>query len=219
MAIPKYDELFNPTLVALKSLGGSGTNEEIEEKVVEILELTEKDASVIHSGSVTELGYRLAWSRNYLKRYGLVENSARSVWSLTRKGQEIDEVDPVDVKRTVKSLDKKEQSFPNIDESEASEGELLSLEWEKELLEQLQSVSPAGFERLCQRLLRETGFIEVKVTGKTGDGGIDGIGTIRLNLISFKVIFNASAIKEVFHQHRCATLKELWSAVPKGAYI
>lgn len=95
---------------------------------------------------------------------------------------------PLDVKRFVKSLDKKEESFPNVDESEASEGNL-SLEWEKDLLEQLQSVSPAGFERLSQRLLREAGFIEVKVTGQTGDGGIDGIGTIRLNLISFKVIF------------------------------
>lgn len=194
MAVPKYDDLFNPTLEALKLLGGSGTNEEIEEKVVEILNLSERDASVIHSGSVTELGYRLAWSRNYLKRYGLVENSARSVWSLTRKGQETESVDPVDVKRTVKSLDKKEESFPNVDESEASEGDL-SLEWEKNLLEQLQSVSPAGFERLCQRLLREAGFIEVKVTGKTGDGGIDGIGTIRLNLISFKVIFQCKRYK------------------------
>lgn len=194
MAIPKYDELFNPTLAALKSLGGSGTNEEIEEKVVETLNLSEKDASVIHTGSVTELGYRLAWSRNYLKRYGLVENSARSVWSLTSKGQETESVDPIAVKRAVKSLDKKEESFPNVDESEASEGDL-SLEWEKKLLEQLQSVSPAGFERLCQRLLREAGFIEVKVTGKTGDGGIDGIGTIRLNLISFKVIFQCKRYK------------------------
>ncbi len=175
-------------------LGGSGTNEEIEEKVVEILNLSEKDASIIHSGSVTELGYRLAWSRNYLKRYGLLVNSSRSVWSLTQKGQETDGVDPVDVKRSVKSLDKKEESFPSVDEAEISEGDL-SLEWEKELLERLQSVSPAGFECLCQRLLREAGFIEVKVTGKTGDGGIDGIGTIRLNLISFKVIFQCKRYK------------------------
>lgn len=106
MAIPKFDQLFNPTLEAMKRLGGSGTNQEIETEVVAILNLSEKDASELHSGSVTKLGYRLAWSRNYLKRYGLLENSARSVWSLTRKGQEMIEVDPLDVKRSVRALDK-----------------------------------------------------------------------------------------------------------------
>ena len=194
MTVPKYDELFNPTLAAFRQLGGSGTNEEIEEAVVSILKLSEKDASEIHSGSVTELGYRLAWSRNYLKRYGLLENSARSVWSLTKKGQEVGVVDPKVVNKFVKSLDKKEESFPDIPQKDTPGGDL-SLGWELELLAQLQSVSPAGFERLCQRLLREAGFIEVKVTGKTGDGGIDGIGTIRLNLISFKVIFQCKRYK------------------------
>ena len=49
---------------------------------------------------------------------------------------------------------------------------------------------PNAFERLCQRLLRESGFVEVEVTGKSGDGGIDGRGIIRLaGLISFPVLF------------------------------
>jgi len=194
MAVPKYDELFDPTLEALRDLGGSGTNEEIEEAVVKILGLSDGDASQIHSGSVTELGYRLAWSRNYLKRYGLLENSARSVWSLTKKGQETQHVDPKEVNRIVKALDKKDRTIPSITEDNIPEGDL-SLAWEQQLLEQLKSVSPAGFERLCQRLLRETGFVEVKVTGKPDDGGIDGIGTIRLNLISFKVIFQCKRYK------------------------
>lgn len=194
MAVPKYDELFNPTLIAFRQLGGSGTNEEIEEAVVTILGLTDKDASEIHSGSVTELGYRLAWSRNYLKRYGLLENSARSVWSLTKKGQETESVDPKEVNRFVKSLDKEERAFPSVSQEETPEGDM-SLSWEQQLLSQLQAVSPGGFERLCQRLLREAGFVEVKVTGKPDDGGIDGIGTIRLNLISFKVIFQCKRYK------------------------
>lgn len=194
MAIPKYDELFNPTLEALRGLGGSGTNEEIEEAVVRILELSDKDASQIHSGSVTELGYRLAWSRNYLKRYGLLENSARSVWSLTRKGQETISVDSRSVNRYVKALDKKVKVYSTVPEENNPDSDL-SIDWEQKLLEQLQSVSPSGFERLCQRLLREAGFVEVKVIGKTGDGGIDGIGVIRLNLISFKVIFQCKRYK------------------------
>lgn len=38
-------------------------------------------------------------------------------------------------------------------------------------------------------LLREAGFSKVEVTGKTGDGGIDGTGVLRMNLLSFQVIF------------------------------
>lgn len=53
----------------------------------------------------------------------------------------------------------------------------------------LQKSTPDAFERLAQRLLREAGFIKVEVTGKSGDGGIDGIGVLRLTLLSFQVLF------------------------------
>ena len=63
-----------------------------------------------------------------------------------------------------------------------------------ELAVKLQSLSPAGFERFCQRLLRESGFQEVSVTGRSGDGGIDGIGILQVNvLVSFKVSSSANA--------------------------
>ena len=51
-------------------------------------------------------------------------------------------------------------------------------------------VIPAdAFERLCQRILRESGFIKVEVTGQKGDGGIDGIGVLKIALLSFQVFF------------------------------
>jgi restriction system protein len=54
----------------------------------------------------------------------------------------------------------------------------------------LQRISPDAFERLCQRILRESGFIEVRVTGRSGDGGIDGIGILRLQrVVNFQVLF------------------------------
>lgn len=194
MSVPKYSELFNPTLQALHSLGGSGTNGEIEEKVAEILGLSEDELSEIHRGNTTKLSYRLAWARNYLKRFGLLENSSRSVWSLTASGQKTQKVNPAEVNRSVKALDKQNESFPGVNENETAEGDL-ALDWERELLAELQGVSPAGFERLCQRLLREAGFVEVKVTGQSGDGGIDGVGIIRVNLISFRVIFQCKRYK------------------------
>lgn len=86
MAVPKYDELYNPLLQALHELGGSASVSEMEEKVADILKLTDREISEIHRGNRTKLSYRLAWSRNYLKRYGLLENSARGIWALTQKG-------------------------------------------------------------------------------------------------------------------------------------
>lgn len=60
----------------------------------------------------------------------------------------------------------------------------------EELTNILYSLSPEGFERLCQRLLREAGFQEVTVTGRSGDGGIDGKGILQVSpLVSFKVLF------------------------------
>jgi restriction system protein len=64
-----------------------------------------------------------------------------------------------------------------------------ALGWKDHLLEILRSLEPAAFERLAQRILREAGFIKVEVTGRSGDGGIDGIGVLRVNLLSFQVLF------------------------------
>ncbi|MCW3019279.1 MAG: restriction endonuclease [Solirubrobacterales bacterium] len=62
-------------------------------------------------------------------------------------------------------------------------------EWKDELLSVLKAMAPERFERLAKRLLREAGFVSVNVTGKSGDGGIDGVGTYRLSLVSFPVFF------------------------------
>jgi len=52
-----------------------------------------------------------------------------------------------------------------------------------------------GFERLCQRILRESGFLKVEVTGRSGDGGIDGVGVLRVALLSFQVYFQCKKWK------------------------
>ena len=97
----KYDDLFNPTLKAIRNLGGSAAISEIEEQVIEILKLSEEEVNEIHRESTTKLTYRLAWARNYLKRYDLLENSSRGIWALTEKGQKTESVDKEKVKRFV----------------------------------------------------------------------------------------------------------------------
>ncbi|MGC9424147.1 restriction endonuclease [Vibrio sp.] len=189
--IPTFDKLMNPVIHALKQLGGSGTIEEINNKATEIAELTDEQLEVLHDpekGSQTEVEYRLAWTRTYLKKYGVLENSSRGVWALTPKGRQMDQVNPQVVRRFVQNQQKQAKiavpDEPELDEPDEE------MSWRDQLLATLLKMEPSAFERLIQRLLRESGFIQVEVTGQSGDEGIDGKGIMRLGgLLSFHVIF------------------------------
>lgn len=182
----KFEELFNPVLQALHQLGGSGTNTEVEEEIISILHLTDGQVEDIHRGNTSKLSYHLAWARNYLKRLGLIENSARAIWALTAEGQITRELDSEKVKRIVKQL----SGVKKIETDIYKEPELMESPWEDELLALLKQIDPSSFERLCQRFLREIGFSNVEVKGKSGDGGIDGNGAIKLGgVLSFYVVF------------------------------
>ncbi|MDA3948603.1 MAG: restriction endonuclease [Spirochaeta sp.] len=193
MAIPKYDKLFNPVLRALHALGGSATNRELEDKVIEILQLPEEEAyERLEGKSQTRLNYRTAWAKSYLKKHGLVDNTERGVWALTAKGQKTSEVDPGDVKATVRiEFANKKRVNPSQDEVPEDEDVAADdLSWQDKLLSVLTEMTPDAFERLSQRLLREAGFNQVEVTGRSGDGGIDGHGVVKLQgLLSFHVYF------------------------------
>jgi restriction system protein len=185
MPVPSYDDLFNPLITAIRKLGGSASIPEQERAVAELLSLSEKDVAEIHRGNRTKLNYRLAWARNYLKRYGLLENSDRGVWSLTPKGLKEATVDKEDVKRVVTAFRRKEKKKEKGEEVDGT-----ASTWEDDLLELVKRITPSAFERLCQRVLRESGFIQVEVTGRSGDGGIDGKGVVRLGgILSFHVLF------------------------------
>ena len=188
--VPTFDKLMNPVIQALKDLGGSGTIEEINNKATEIAGLSNEQLEVLHNpekSSQTKVEYRLAWARTYLKKYGILENSSRGVWALTPKGRQLDRVNAQAVKRSVQKQDKQKRSVSVEDKMDETEAETT---WRDELLATLLKMDPSAFERLVQRLLRESGFIKVQVTGKSGDGGIDGKGIMRLGgLLSFHVIF------------------------------
>jgi restriction system protein len=196
---PTFDRLMNPLLRALRALGGSGSVEEIYDKVVELEKLPEDVLAQLHDpekSNQSEVAYRLAWARTYLKKYGFLENSARGVWALTAKAKETEQVDPQDVVRTVRALHRKEVPEADTDSitpPEVSEEE----EWKQKLHNILtQKLPPQAFERLVQRLLRESGFTQVEVTGRSGDGGIDGRGIARIHgFMSFHVFFQCKRYK------------------------
>ena len=92
---------------------------------------------------------------------------------------------------------RKNSKFATNDENEiATDFEEQEFDWKEQLLSVLTKIDPSAFERLCQRILRESGFTKVEVTGKSSDGGIDGIGILRMNLVSFTVLFQCKRYKD-----------------------
>jgi restriction system protein len=200
--IPPYHELLWPTLQAVLELGGSASIGEIVETVIKGEGLSDGQQSVLHNdGPGTELAYRLGWARTYLKGMGLLTNSARGVWALTDAGTAmVTDPDLTAHERTERILDLRarylnrlrtgRKDAPSHGDKQAGEAESPEEpSWKEQLLEQLMSIAPDAFERLAQRLLREADFDSVNVTGRSGDGGIDGLGVYRLGLVSFPVFF------------------------------
>ena len=159
-------------------------------KVLEQQNYPAEVVDVLHGeGPTTEIEYRLAWARTYLKKYGLLENSSRGIWAISNDKNDIKKINPKEVVDFVQSLSKDKKNKTTND-SDVEEDEIESKTWQQELLELLLSISPDAFERLVQRILRESGFSRVEVTGKSGDGGIDGKGIFKIaGLISFNVLF------------------------------
>lgn len=194
MPVPSYEKLFNPLLQVIRELGGSASIAEQEEKVADILHISDEEIDEIHAGNRTKLNYRLAWSRHYLKKFGLLENSTRGVWSLTQAASTVKKVDPASVSKLVHAQAKgQNEAIPAADDKRPP----AELAWEDEALELLKSITPKSFEHLCQRLLRESGFIQVEVLGKSGDGGIDGRGVVKLGgILSFHVRFQCKRYRD-----------------------
>ena len=204
--IPAYSDFFNVTLKALVELGGSGTNAEINQKVYELAGLSEEQLAIPHDegeGGVSAVDYRLGLTRSYLKTYGLIDNSSRGVWAIKDTDIAPDTYDAVDIVSAVRALSimknrakaaKVTELVEPADEASLPDDDVMELEaadgWKAEMLHTLYNLSPDAFERLSQRLLRESGFSSVVVTGKSGDCGIDGKGIVNVNgLLSFPIIF------------------------------
>lgn len=181
---PKREYFFNYTIQALTELGGSGSNDEINNKVIDILQLPEELLNQMHKNTTqTEFEYQMAWVRTMLKNQGLIENSKRGIWALKTTHEF--------------NLPKMNLQF-NKSLSKKIDNELIDdEEWKEKLLSVIsENLTPNAFERLIQRILREKGFTQVEVKGRSGDGGIDGIGIAKINgILSFHIIFQCKRYK------------------------
>ncbi|MER9617021.1 restriction endonuclease [Mesorhizobium sp. M0207] len=199
--VPPFAEFFVPVLRALDALGGSASIEEIDDKTAVLMNVSDTARAVlVGDGPRSKFDYRCAWARSWLKNAGFTNNSERGVWALTAEGRAALSLNPDEIVRSVRRADAalrkaKVVVTPERVEVEAEAVEISLKDWREQLLDILLALDPGAFERLCQRLLREAGFIKVEVTGRSGDGGIDGTGVLRVNLLSFHVLFQSKRWK------------------------
>lgn len=221
--VPNYDKLVEATFTALKNLGGSGKNDEINEEATRLLNLPDEVLDITHSdsSSMSEINYRLAWARTLLKNYGAIENSARCVWSITPNFSNINTVDGDYINKNYH----KKQLPKNISEEQMEENGVEVPEeikpWRKKLHSILINMNPYSFEKLSQRLLRECGFEDVHVTKKSGDGGIDGTGRLKINgIFSFNIAFQCKRYQGTVGAPEIRDFRgSLTTDIEKGVFI
>jgi restriction system protein len=207
--LPDLTGMMLATLDALRHLGGSGSIQEIDETVIELEGVTDAEQStpMPNNDRRLKVNYYLAWARTFLRRGGAIENSARGVWALTEKGTVLTErkdaraiYDQVNEEERAKARARKraqdnETEVGDVVVEDAMSGPIDEEDWKTALLDVIGAMKADAFERLSQRLLREAGFTKVEVRGKSGDGGIDGVGVLRVNLVSFQVYFQCKRWK------------------------
>ena len=192
---PEFIRFFHPIITVLRKLGGTGTASEIVDQSIEVAEVTEAEQEAVNKNGQSRIENQVHWARQYLVWAGFLDSSQRGIWSLTEKGRksDISEINALDLFKTVhKSVvaarKARKQETPDDEEPVPEDVEIQ--DHRMRLLDIIKLLPPEGFERLSQRLLRESGFQQVTVTGKSGDGGIDGIGTLKVNpFVSFNVLF------------------------------
>jgi len=192
---PQFIRFFKPIIQVLKESGGSGTVAEVIDLAIEKMKISEKEQEATLKNGQSRVRNQVQWARLYLVKAGYLDSSRRGVWSLTEKGMSL-APDTFDVLNTFKQVERvfkdeqksKNQTKPFVDETDEQEVE--PQDHRVKLLNLIKQLPPSGFERLSQRLLRESGFQQVVVTGRSGDGGIDGVGILQVNpFVSFNVLF------------------------------
>lgn len=202
---PEFLKYINPVLTALQLNGGAGNSSDIIEQVIDKLGITETELEETTSNGQSRIRNQIQWARFYLFKAGLIDNAQRGIWRLTNEGLDRKLNDDGiynlfkgvqdSVKKSPIAKPKREEPvFENIptEDEEHSIG----------LITIIQSLTPAGFERLCKRLLTEIGINEIVITGGSGDQGIDGKGIVKLNdVVSLNIVFQCKRYKETVSPH------------------
>jgi restriction system protein len=196
---PQFVRYFGPVLNVLKELGGSGRPAEVRDAIVGMMNISEEEQNETLASGQSRFDNQVGWARFYLVKAGYLDSSTRGVWSLTEKGRNanLTHRQALQIFKEIQqqfSTENKAVTDKPVSRSEKLEEPLVPDDEDHRiaLLKTMKALPPEGFERLCQRLLRESGFERVTVTGRSGDGGIDGIGILQMTpFVSFKVLFQS----------------------------
>jgi len=199
---PDFTKYFVPIIEVLNELGGSGNPSEVTDLIIEKYNISEDELNLVNKNGGSTVKNRIAWARFYLVKGGVLDSSKRGIWTLKSNYNELINLNDVNAffKKTHEQFENKEEKTKNNENplDEEIEEKVEDENYRDKILDLLKELPPTGFEKICQRLLRESGFSQVKVTGKSGDGGIDGYGVLELNpLMSFKVLFQSKRYKDV----------------------
>ncbi len=239
ITIPTYRDFLFPVLQALDESDGSLAKREVDSKVIESEQLNDEQIAVAYPVGSAAKGskvlHRIAFARSSLKLFGAVNNSERGVWTITTRGRELLAAGEAEVRRADSDVRKELAARRALSgangateavldsESEPELAAVLDIDsdaWRRDLIETLLSMTPRAFERLCAQLLREAGCEDVAVTKYVGDEGLDGVGTLRMGLLSFPVYFQAKRYTGTVGPEKVRELRgALFGRADKGILI
>ncbi|MDH5462500.1 MAG: Mrr restriction system protein, partial [Candidatus Bathyarchaeota archaeon] len=163
--LPKQKDVEVPLLEVLVELGGQATPKEIYPVVTrKFPEIRTEDLIETLPSGGNRWTNRIQWVRQRLIDKGEMYSPSRGIWAITEKGR--------------KRVATKEPPVPMVNFIELYEDYETSLR--SQLLDKLAELSSRQFELFAKKLLQAYGFVDVKVTNVSLDGGIDGYGKFRL---------------------------------------
>lgn len=200
--VPEVVRFIPRILATLREMNGVAKAGAVKAAVVQaISEAGEPVNDQMLSSGVPKYQNDIYWARMYLVNAGLLEPSkvaGHGVWKLTQGGW----LSPLDMSTAAaiyyKTASSSSQGSKNKDEADlpapSGDDHQQDLEgtvnWQVQLKAVLWSLSDQGFEHLCAAIMTANGLDQIKVTGKSGDKGIDGMGLMYLDdagLISIRV--------------------------------
>lgn len=193
----EFVKWFGPLLDALRDLGDSGRPREVSDRIAKNLNLTDEVLDETLKSGDSRFHNQVAWARQYLVWEGMLKSSKHGTWTLTEKGRtaHISDAQAAEIFKKWVAIHAENRKQKAAEQGEATEEEAPTpdtpqADQKMSLIAILRSLSPLGFEKVSQELLRESGFENVEITGGSADGGIDGFGTLEINpFVSFKVLF------------------------------
>ncbi|HEY7088617.1 MAG TPA: restriction endonuclease [Tepidisphaeraceae bacterium] len=193
-----YMRFFAPILEVLRELGGSARSAQVKDQVTDRLAVSEAERAEVLKNGVSRIGNQIDWARFYLAKAGYLDSSKRGVWALTEKGRN-SRLSVEDVREMVRTVAATSIGAPKVEDESASleDPPVHQADHRATLLNTIKALPARGFEELSRYLLLESGFEDVSVTGRSGDGGIDGHGVLRVSkLVSMKVLFQCKRYAE-----------------------